>query len=122
MDLNHWYTIELAIDVYEVDPSLLDGSVDSVDGGAEVEDANEEMCELLLRSILHLGEYLNYLRAGHQDTPTIFMPLLNDLRCVRGEPCVVVLARDLSCTGLAGNGYVEALKCAGARSSVGNGN
>jgi chemotaxis protein histidine kinase CheA/CheY-like chemotaxis protein len=54
--------------------------------GAEVEDANEEMCELLLRSILHLGEYLNYLRAGHQDTPTIFMPLLNDLRCVRGEP------------------------------------
>jgi len=53
---------------------------------AGVEDANEEMCELLLRSILHLGEYLNYLRAGHQDTPTIFMPLLNDLRCVRGEP------------------------------------
>lgn len=53
---------------------------------AEVDDANEEMCELLLRSILHLGEYLNYLRAGHQDTPTIFMPLLNDLRCVRGEP------------------------------------
>ncbi len=50
------------------------------------DDANEEMCELLLRSILHLGEYLNYLRAGHQDTPTIFMPLLNDLRCVRGEP------------------------------------
>ena len=53
---------------------------------AEVDDANEEMCELLLRSILQLGEYLNYLRAGHQDTPTIFMPLLNDLRCVRGEP------------------------------------
>ncbi|TFH50831.1 MAG: chemotaxis protein CheA, partial [Lysobacterales bacterium] len=53
---------------------------------AEMDDANEEMCELLLRSILHLGEYLNYLRAGHQDTPTIFMPLLNDLRCVRGEP------------------------------------
>ena len=52
------------------------------DGG----DANEEMCELLLRGILQLGEYLNYLRAGHQDTPTIFMPLLNDLRCVRGEP------------------------------------
>ncbi|NCF80665.1 MAG: hypothetical protein GWP74_03555, partial [Proteobacteria bacterium] len=50
------------------------------------DDANEEMCELLLRSILHLGEYLSYLRAGHQDTPTIFMPLLNDLRCVRGEP------------------------------------
>jgi chemosensory pili system protein ChpA (sensor histidine kinase/response regulator) len=53
---------------------------------AETGDANEEMCELLLRSILQLGEYLNYLRAGHQDTPTIFMPLLNDLRCVRGEP------------------------------------
>ena len=53
---------------------------------AEVDDAHEEMCELLLRGILHLGEYLNYLRAGHQDTPTIFMPLLNDLRCVRGEP------------------------------------
>ncbi len=53
---------------------------------AEVDGANEEMCELLLRSILQLGEYLNYLRAGHQDTPTIFMPLLNDLRCVRGEP------------------------------------
>ncbi|GMQ95893.1 MAG: hypothetical protein BMS9Abin14_365 [Gammaproteobacteria bacterium] len=53
---------------------------------AEVDDANEEMCELLLRSILQLGEYLGYLRAGHQDTPTIFMPLLNDLRCVRGEP------------------------------------
>ena len=53
---------------------------------AEAGDANEEMCELLLRSILQLGEYLNYLRAGHQDTPTIFMPLLNDLRCVRGEP------------------------------------
>jgi chemosensory pili system protein ChpA (sensor histidine kinase/response regulator) len=53
---------------------------------AEAGDANEEMCELLLRSILQLGEYLNYLRAGHRDTPTIFMPLLNDLRCLRGEP------------------------------------
>jgi len=53
---------------------------------SEVGDANEEMCELLLRSILQLGEYLNYLRAGHRDTPTIFMPLLNDLRCLRGEP------------------------------------
>ena len=53
---------------------------------AEVGDANDEMCELLLRAILQLGEYLNYLRAGHQDTPTIFMPLLNDLRCLRGEP------------------------------------
>ena len=53
---------------------------------AEADGAKEEMCELLLRSILQLREYLNYLRAGHQDTPTIFMPLLNDLRCVRGEP------------------------------------
>ena len=53
---------------------------------AEIGDANEEMCELLLKSILQLGEYLNYLRAGHRDTPTIFMPLLNDLRCLRGEP------------------------------------
>jgi len=52
----------------------------------ESDDVKEEMCELLLRSILQLREYLNYLRAGHQDTPTIFMPLLNDLRCVRGEP------------------------------------
>jgi len=65
------------------------------DGG----DANEEMCELLLRSILQLGEYLNYLRAGHQDTPTIFMPLLNDLRCLRGEPLLsenALFAPDLS--------------------------
>ncbi len=53
---------------------------------ADSSDANDEICELLLRSILQLGEYLNYLRAGHRDTPTIFMPLLNDLRCLRGEP------------------------------------
>lgn len=53
---------------------------------AETGDANEEMCELLLRGILQLGEYLNYLRGGHRDTATIFMPLLNDLRCLRGEP------------------------------------
>ncbi|MDX1433450.1 MAG: Hpt domain-containing protein, partial [Gammaproteobacteria bacterium] len=49
-------------------------------------DTRVEGCELLLRSILQLTEYLNYLRSGHQDTPTIFMPLLNDLRCLRGEP------------------------------------
>ena len=41
--------------------------------------------ELLMRSLLQLPDYLERLIRGHSDVPLVLLPLLNDLRAVRGE-------------------------------------
>lgn len=44
-----------------------------------------EACEVLMRAILQLPDYLDRLIAGSRDIPLVLLPILNDLRAVRGE-------------------------------------
>ena len=46
---------------------------------------HDDACEVLMRAILQLPDYLERLIAGYQDIPLVLLPLLNDLRAVRGE-------------------------------------
>ncbi len=45
----------------------------------------DEACDVLMRAILQLPDYLDRLIAGSQDIPLVLLPVLNDLRAVRGE-------------------------------------
>ncbi len=45
----------------------------------------DETCDVLMRAILQLPDYLDRLIAGSQDIPLVLLPVLNDLRAVRGE-------------------------------------
>ncbi len=45
----------------------------------------EDTVEVMMRAILQLPDYLDRLAAGHRDVPIVLLPLLNDLRAVRGE-------------------------------------
>lgn len=44
-----------------------------------------EAYELVMRAILQLPDYLERLVAGGQDLPLVLLPLLNDLRAIRGQ-------------------------------------
>ncbi|MDH3885277.1 MAG: Hpt domain-containing protein, partial [Desulfobacterales bacterium] len=46
---------------------------------------HDDACEVLMRAILQLPDYLERLIAGYQDIPLVLLPLLNDLRAVRGD-------------------------------------
>jgi len=46
---------------------------------------HEDACDVLMRAILQLPDYLDRLIAGYRDIPLVLLPLLNDLRAVRGE-------------------------------------
>ena len=41
--------------------------------------------EILMRALLQLPDYLERLIRGHRDIPLVLLPLLNDMRAVRGE-------------------------------------
>ncbi|WJW75796.1 Hpt domain-containing protein [Thiohalobacter sp. IOR34] len=45
----------------------------------------QEALELLMRGILQLPDYLDRIAAGHADIPLVLLPLMNDLRAIRGE-------------------------------------
>ncbi len=45
----------------------------------------EQCLEVLMRAILQLPEYLEGLLAGRQDNPITLLPLLNEMRGLRGE-------------------------------------
>jgi len=45
----------------------------------------DDACDVLMRAILQLPDYLDRLIAGYHDIPLVLLPLLNDLRAVRGE-------------------------------------
>lgn len=51
------------------------------DGGA-----NEEGLEVLSRAIVQLPSYLDRVAGGGHDIPLVLLPLLNDMRAVRGSP------------------------------------
>src|SRR5690348_1076305 len=45
----------------------------------------EEGYSVLMRGMVQLPDYLERLQSGHKDIPIVLLPLLNDLRAVRGE-------------------------------------
>ena len=45
----------------------------------------EDACEVLMGAILQLPDYLDRLISGYRDIPLVLLPVLNDLRAVRGE-------------------------------------
>src|SRR5262245_8254764 len=47
---------------------------------------SQEILDALLRAAMQLPSYLERLLAGGRDIPLILLPLLNDLRAVRGSP------------------------------------
>ncbi len=54
---------------------LLDGKIAKKD----------EAYEILMASILQLSDYLEKIQGGHRDIPILILPLMNDLRAIRGE-------------------------------------
>ncbi|TCK17147.1 chemosensory pili system protein ChpA (sensor histidine kinase/response regulator) [Thiogranum longum] len=64
----------LAEEMEQVAVALADGKV------AQQDDA----CNVLMRAILQLPDYLDRLISGSQDIPLVLLPILNDLRAVRG--------------------------------------
>jgi chemosensory pili system protein ChpA (sensor histidine kinase/response regulator) len=56
--------------------ALINGQVARVADGQEV----------LMRAILQLPPYLDRVKSSRRDLPVVVLPLLNDLRAVRGEP------------------------------------
>ncbi len=50
----------------------------------ELGQAGHDAYEVLARAVLQLQEYLNRVHAGQADTPAVLLPLLNDLRALRG--------------------------------------
>ncbi|MFP5506343.1 MAG: Hpt domain-containing protein, partial [Gammaproteobacteria bacterium] len=65
----------LAEEMEQVVESLLAGNVSQ----------KQEAYELIMRAILQLPDYLERLIAGGRDLPLVLLPLLNDLRAIRGQ-------------------------------------
>lgn len=66
----------LAEEMEKICLALINGQVSRVADGQEV----------LMRAILQLPPYLERVKASRRDLPVVLLPLLNDLRAVRGEP------------------------------------
>ncbi|MFN2337552.1 MAG: Hpt domain-containing protein, partial [Gammaproteobacteria bacterium] len=65
----------LAEEMEQVAKALLEGGIRKPDDAYDV----------LMRSMLQLPDYLERLMRGGRDIPLVLLPLLNDLRAVRGE-------------------------------------
>jgi chemosensory pili system protein ChpA (sensor histidine kinase/response regulator) len=46
---------------------------------------HDDACEILMRAILQLPDYLERLISGGRDIPLVLLPVVNDLRAVRSE-------------------------------------
>ncbi|MHB1241769.1 MAG: hybrid sensor histidine kinase/response regulator, partial [Gammaproteobacteria bacterium] len=67
-----------------------------IDGGVE---RKQDAYEVLMRGIVQLPDYLGHVQSGYRDIPIVLLPLLNDLRALRGEPLLsenALFAPDLS--------------------------
>ncbi|VAW80450.1 Signal transduction histidine kinase CheA [hydrothermal vent metagenome] len=64
----------LAEEMEHTAKAIADGSVAKQD----------EACDVIMGAILQLPDYLDRLIAGSQDIPLVLLPVLNDLRAVRG--------------------------------------
>lgn len=65
----------MAEEMEQLAQALMNGSVRNEPEGLEV----------LMRAILQLPLYLEHVKSSRKDQPTMVLPLLNDLRAVRGE-------------------------------------
>lgn len=80
----------LAEEMEQVVEALLSGSVGQ----------KQDAYELVMRGVLQLPDYLERLIAGGRDIPLILLPLLNDLRAIRGQKLLsenALFSPDLSC-------------------------
>ena len=50
--------------------------------------SSDEACAALMRGAMQLPDYLERLQGGHRDIPIVLMPLLNELRAIRGLKAV----------------------------------
>ena len=50
--------------------------------------ARDDACAALMRGVVQLPDYLERLQGGHRDIPIVLLPLLNDLRGVRGVTAI----------------------------------
>ncbi|HTM70702.1 MAG TPA: Hpt domain-containing protein, partial [Luteimonas sp.] len=48
--------------------------------------ARDDACATLMRGVVLLPDYLERLQGGHKDIPVVLLPLLNEVRAIRGEP------------------------------------
>ncbi len=48
-------------------------------------EARDDACATLMRGVVLLPDYLERLQGGHKDIPVVLLPLLNELRGLRGE-------------------------------------
>ncbi len=48
-------------------------------------EARDDALAALMRGVVQLPDYLERLQGGHRDIPIVLLPLINDLRTVRGE-------------------------------------
>ncbi len=48
-------------------------------------ESRDEACAVLMRGAVQLPDYLERLQGGHRDIPIVLLPLLNELRGMRGE-------------------------------------
>ncbi|MBU2477562.1 MAG: Hpt domain-containing protein, partial [Gammaproteobacteria bacterium] len=65
----------LAEEMEQVVDALLAGTVGQ----------KQEAYELIMRAVLQLPDYLERLVSGGRDMPLVLLPLLNDLRAIRGQ-------------------------------------
>jgi chemosensory pili system protein ChpA (sensor histidine kinase/response regulator) len=65
----------VAEEMESVAKDLLNGSISDEDSAYDV----------LMQSILQLPDYLERIELGHKDVPIVLLPLVNDLRAVRGS-------------------------------------
>ncbi len=63
----------LANESLEVVKALSEGSVSNV----------EEACKQVIRALIQLPDYLDYVQSGQEDTPLVLVSVINDLRAVR---------------------------------------
>ena len=45
----------------------------------------EDACEILMQGIVQVPNYIDFVARGNRDNPIVLMPLLNDVRSVRGQ-------------------------------------
>lgn len=70
----------------------------------------EDAYEVLMRAILQLPDYLEYLQAGNKDVPVALLPLLNDMRATCGQSLLsegAFFSPDLSATTPASDNPVD---------------
>ncbi|THB64631.1 MAG: hypothetical protein D6B27_10040, partial [Gammaproteobacteria bacterium] len=65
----------LAEEMEKLTHSLIDNQVNK----------KEEAYEILMKGIISLSDYLERIQGGYRDIPILVLPLLNDMRAVRGE-------------------------------------